>query len=234
MPADPTEEQAASSEASPQGRTVMILGVSWHSGFCEGWSKAPECASQTAESIDARQFSLHGLWHVGKTYCGVPEALKAQDKQRKWLDMPELALDDDVKAELVRAMPGARSGLDRHEWIKHGTCSGDLAVDYYAQSLRLLDTLNGSAVQELFERNLGKALGESEIKAAFEQALGSGAGDKVRMRCRKDGDRQVITGLTIGLGKGDGSEADLRALVAAAGTTKFGCPEGIVDEAGLQ
>ena len=59
------------------------------------------------------------------------------------------------------------------------------------------------------------------------------------MRCAKDGNRQVITGLTIGLGAVDdaGQDAagpDLATLIAAAGKTSFGCAAGIVDEPGLQ
>ena len=231
-PADNSIEKTESRRES--SKTTMILGVSWHPGFCEGRSKAPECENQSTNRADARQFSLHGLWTARKSYCGVPDALKDQDKKRKWLDLPELALDEALKVELAKAMPGMASGLERHEWIKHGTCSGDVAADYYARSLKLLAAVNGSAVQALFESHLGKALKEAEIKAAFDQAFGPGAGDKIRMRCRKDGDRNVITGLTIGLGKVEEEDADLAMLIAAAGKTRFGCPEGIVDEAGLQ
>jgi ribonuclease T2 len=220
--------------ASEAARTQMILGISWHPGFCEGRPKAAECANQSADEIDARQFSLHGLWRMHRTYCGVPDALKNQDKQRKWLDMPELALDDGLKVQLAKAMPGMASGLERHEWIMHGTCSGDVAAGYYARSLKLLAAVNGSEVQKLFADNLGKAIAEDDVKQAFDAAFGPGAGDKVRMRCRKDGDRQVITGLTIGLGTVEGDEADLAGLIAAAGRTRFGCAEGVVDEAGLQ
>jgi ribonuclease T2 len=217
------------------GKTVMILGVSWHSGFCETRPGLPECRNQASERTEARQFSLHGLWQIRKSYCGVPETLKAEDKKHKWLDMPELALDDGLKVELARAMPGMQSGLDRHEWIKHGTCSGDVAAGYYARALKLLAALNGSEVQTLFEGNLGKALKQDEIQQAFDSAFGPGTGERIRMRCAKDGDRQVITGLTIGLGAVDDAEQqDLGVMIEAAGTTKFGCPSGVVDEAGLQ
>ena len=222
-------------KADPErSRTKMILGVSWQPGFCETRPKTPECSGQTAERIDARLFSLNGLWKYRKTYCGVDGALKEQDKNRKWLDMPELLLDEGVKLELAKAMPGVASGFDRHQWIKHGTCSGYVADEYYSRALGLLAALNGSEVQALFEENLGGMLKEADVKAAFEAAFGPGAGDKVKMRCRKDGERRIITGLTIGLGEIQDGEDDLTALIAAAGTTKFGCAEGVVDEAGLQ
>jgi ribonuclease T2 len=94
--------------------------------------------------------------------------------------------------------------------------------------------LNGSEVQKLFEGNLGGTIREDEVKAAFDAAFGPGAGNRVKMRCSKDRDRRVITGLTIGLGEVEGEGDDLATLIAAAKETKFGCAEGVVDEAGLQ
>lgn len=233
MPDRPADDSTAdNADNQKSSGTVMILGLSWQPGFCEGKANLPECRDQSADDLAARQFSLTGLWRLRQTYCGVPDALKDQDKKRKWLDMPELALGETLKVELAKAMPGMASGLERHEWIKHGTCSGDVAADYYSRSLKMLADVNGSAVGRLFRDNLGKTLKEAEVKAAFETAFGPGAGDKIKMRCRKDGGRQVITGITIGLGKIDGG--DLTTLIAAAGKTKFGCAGGVVDEAGAQ
>ena len=146
--------------------------------------------------------------------------------------MPEVSLADDVKLELAKAMPGVASGYDRHQWVKYGSCSGLVADEYYGRALRMLAVLNGSAVQKLFEDNLGGTIREDEVKAAFDTAFGPGAGNRVKMRCSKDRDRRVITGLTIGLGDTEGD--DLATLIAAAKETKFGCAEGVVDEAGLQ
>lgn len=231
MPDSPADEADAPA-AVAAGKTVMILGLSWQPGFCEGRPNVPECRNQAATDVSARQFSLNGLWRMRQTYCGVPDVLKDQDKQRKWLAMPALALDDGLKVELAKAMPGMASGLERHEWIKHGTCSGDVAAGYYARSLKMLAAVNQSAVGRLFGDNIGRTLKQAEIKAAFETAFGPGAGDRIKMRCRKDGDRKIITGITIGLGSTEGD--DLKALIATAGTTKFGCEEGVVDAAGAQ
>ena len=215
-------------------KTKIVLGVSWMPGFCEKKFKTPECSRQTASSRDATQFSLSGLWRVRKTYCGVETGLRDQDKKKDWLSMPELSLAEDVKLELAKAMPGVASGYDRHQWVKYGTCSGMVADEYYGRALKLLAELNGSEVRRLFEDNLGGTIREEEVKAAFDAAFGAGAGDRVRMRCSKDGDRRVITGLTVGLGEVEGGDDDLAALIVAAGETKFGCKEGVVDEAGLQ
>ena len=216
------------------GRTEMVLGISWHPGFCEKRPKAPECLSQTAESLDARQFSLSGLWRLRKTYCGVESSLQERDRKKDWLGMPELSLAEDVRLELASAMPGVASGYDRHQWVKYGTCSGLVADDYYGRALGMLAAINSSEVQRLFIDTLGGTLREDEVKAAFDQAFGAQAGNRVRMRCSKDGDRRIITGLTIGLGDADADQGDLSTMMLAARETRFGCQEGVVDEAGLQ
>src|SRR5690606_12638757 len=226
--------ETSAETAKSATKTAMVLGISWMPGFCEKRPETPECVRQTASSADARQFSLSGLWQVRKTYCGVETALLEQDRKKDWLAMPELSLAEDVRLELARAMPGVASGYDRHQWVKYGTGSGMVADEYYGRALRMLAVLNGSEVRKLFEDNLGGTIREAEVKAAFDAAFGPGAGNRVKMRCSKDRDRRVITGLTIGLGEVEGEEDDLATLIAAAKETKFGCAEGVVDEAGLQ
>jgi ribonuclease T2 len=232
----PDMQKKSSIKENASSRTKSVLGVSWMPGFCEKQSKTPECIRQTATSSDAQQFSLSGLWRIRKTYCGVDAGLRDIDKKKNWLEMPELSLADDVKLQLANAMPGVASGYDRHQWVKYGTCSGMVAEDYYGRALQMLGVLNGSEVRRLFVDNLGATITEAEVKAAFNASFGPDAGDRVKMRCSKDGERRVITGLTIGLGDLQDAEdgADLSAMIAAAGETKFGCVEGVVDEAGLQ
>lgn len=215
-------------------KTDFVLGISWMPGLCEKLDKTPECIRQSATSLDARQFSLAGMWRIRKTYCGVDAALQAQDRKRDWLAMPALVLAADVELQLKDAMPGVVSGYERHQWIKYGTCSGLLADGYYARSLRLLAEVNASEVGRLFAARLGQDVTEAEVKAAFDTAFGPGAGNRVRMRCAKDGSRRVVTGLTIGLGAAGEGVSDLATLIAAAGETKFGCRQGVIDQAGLQ
>ncbi|CAN7664361.1 ribonuclease [Rhizobium sp. LjRoot30] len=227
-----TQEQATTGR---KGRTQLILAASWQPGFCERRRKKPECASQTADRFDASRFSLHGLWKIRKSYCDVSAELQAADKKRDWKDLPAVTLSPDTAASLSQKMPGVQSGLDRHEWVKHGSCSGVDAETYFRTSLLLLEQLNTSAVGKLFGDNIGKPLTEVQIKKAFEDSFGEGAGDRVKMRCNKDGDRRIITELTIGLnGTVSTENASLAAMIAGAGTTKFDCPEGIVDAAGFQ
>ncbi len=219
----------------PQGRAGMdgqfVLAASWQPAYCELRPRRPECRGQTPERADARQFSLHGLWPqpIGRAYCGVGKAEREASESGDWQHLPDPALSPATRAALEQRMPGAISELERHEWIKHGTCYGTDADTYFHQSLALLDQLNGSEVRRLFETNLGKRLRVEEVRAAFDRVFGPGSGERVRMECDHTGQ---ITELRIGL-KGriaDGSA--LGDLIRAAPTRTAGCRGGWVDRAG--
>ncbi|OJF97331.1 ribonuclease [Pararhizobium antarcticum] len=225
---------AEDAKQTPRGKTEYILAVSWQPGFCETRPSRKECAGQTADRFDATHFSLHGLWPVKKSYCGVAAETKARARKGNWLDLPLLAVAPETADRLLIAMPGSQSGLDRHQWLRSGTCQSGTAQDYFALQLAFLDRLNASPVGALFAGKLGETVTETEIKQAFDAGFGRGAGERVRMRCQKDGERSVITGLTIGLSGPLARGADLAALIQAAGTTDFKCARGVVDAAGIQ
>ncbi|KSV71405.1 hypothetical protein N185_04140 [Sinorhizobium sp. GW3] len=218
--------------ASSTSRTDYVLAVSWQPGFCETRPQRKECESQTAERFDATNLSLHGLWPLRKSYCGVAAEARAADRKGSWLELPKLAMADDTAARLLVAMPGVQSGLDRHQWLRSGTCQNGSVDDYFSVQLRMLEELNRSAVGALFRQRVGAELDEATIKQAFDQSFGAGAGDRVRMRCQTVQGRSIITGLTIGL-TGDVMKApSLGPLIQAAGTTEFKCAKGIADTAG--
>nr|WP_272210827.1 hypothetical protein [Marinicella sp. W31]MDC2876744.1 hypothetical protein [Marinicella sp. W31] len=156
------------------GRTEALLAVSWQPAFCEGRPEKPECRRQTEDRLDASRFSLHGLWPMVDNYCGVGGRLRAMDKAGDWLELPALDLDPDTRAALKEVMPGTQSGLHRHEWIKHGTCSTMTAEIYYVRSVSLMQDLNRSVVADLFAENIGGYLSADDIAAAFDDAFGRG------------------------------------------------------------
>lgn len=217
-----------------------VLAISWQPAFCETAPRKPECRSQTAERYDATHFALHGLWPQprSESYCDVDEATLELDKRGRWHDLPWDRLDDDLWRRLRRMMPGTQSGLHKHEWIKHGTCMkrADAAL-YYSVSLDLLDQVNSSALRDLFASSIGRQIGSEEIRTAFESDFGEGSGARLRIACERDGDRQIIREITIGLmgaPKPGLSRQDMQEMIAASGPTDPGCPGGIVDPAGLQ
>lgn len=131
-------------------------------------------------------------------------------------------------------MPGSRSFLHRHEWIKHGTCYSAKPDRYYRDSLKLMEAINASAVRDLFAENIGRKLTNQQIRQAFDEAFGRGAGQKIRVSCKRDGGRGLIVEITIGLDGAIAGESDIAKLIAASPPTEPGCPAGIVDPAGYQ
>lgn len=230
----------ACSENSPLDDSAhYVLAFSWQPAFCETAPRKPECRSQTRERFDARHFSLHGLWPQpgSNIYCNVPQAEISRDKQGHWRDLDVARINDAIWQDLRQVMPGTRSSLHKHEWIKHGTCYDGADIDtYYAHSLRLMNWLNQSSLRLRFESAIGKTLTGKDIRQALDRDLGRGAGDRLRISCKRDpdSDRNLIVEMTLGL-SGDIAAADtLSGLVLAAPETDPGCPAGIVDAVGFQ
>ncbi len=228
--------KAKDGKAPAEPRTQYVLAASWQPGFCETKPDKVECRSQTAARFDASHFSLHGLWPQPRSlaYCNIAVTLVDDDEAGRWHHLPEITLQPATGEELRQVMPGTQSQLDRHEWIKHGTCYGTSAEEYFADALTVMRALNGSAVQRLFASRVGQFLSFDDIGKAFDESFGKGAGERVRMQCVRDNGRLIISELTIGLSGDITPQSSLADLLAAAAPTKTECPGGIVDAAGLQ
>lgn len=216
--------------------TQYILAVNWQPAFCELSPRKAECRSQRAHSFEATNFTLHGLWPQPRRneYCNVPPGERYASEDGRWRDLPQFDLSIALRRDLDEVMPGSQSGLDRHEWTKHGTCYGTDARTYYADALDLMLALNTSDVAKLFADNIGKRITLAQIRDAFDASFGPGAGQRVSISCAADGNRTIITELTIGLtGKIDGPDS-LPRLIAAASPTDGGCRSGQVDAVGLR
>jgi ribonuclease T2 len=206
------------------GGTQEVLSVSWQPGYCAARPKSRGCADFSTTSVAAKQFSLHSRFQVRKSYCGIEAALKQKARKGKWTDLPDVTLASGTKARLLAAMPAARIGLDRQQWLRSGTCVAPSAETYYSRSLDLLDQLNASPVRTLFTGKAGGTVTLTDVRAAFDKAFGPGTGERVRLTCRKTGDKTIVIGLTIGLAAGEGQ---LPTLINASSPTKSRCAEGI-------
>ena len=232
-PTPPAKADAAT------GKPEYVLALSWQPAFCETKSDKPECRAQTASGFDAAHFTLHGLWPQpnGNFYCGVKASDRANDKPGRWKDLPPVDLDAATRQELDTVMPGTQSALERHEWIKHGTCSGMDQQAYFAAALTLARAVNASPVRDLFVANIGRTVTSGQIRGAFDAAFGQGAGDRVRVSCAKDPSdgRRMIGEITLGLAGAPGASVDLGDMMAASATTAdAGCPNGVIDAAGYR
>jgi ribonuclease T2 len=237
VPAAPADQNKPSAPAS--GNPEYVFALSWQPAFCETKSSKKECQAQTAAGFDAAHFTLHGLWPQpnGNFYCQVAASDKANDNPAHWQDLPPVNLDPNTRSELDQVMPGTASDLERHEWIKHGTCYGKSQQEYFADALNLMRAVNSSPVRDLFTKNVGKQLTSDQIRKAFDSAFGAGAGERVRVSCLVDpsSGRRLIGELTLGLTGPIGPSSSLGELMlASAPTTKAGCPKGAVDPIGFQ
>jgi ribonuclease T2 len=215
-------------EASSSG---YVLAASWQPAFCQIHRSKTECRAQTQERFDSAHFALHGLWPQPRdnVYCGVSHRQRADGEAGRWSNLPPIELTDATRAALDAVMPGTQSSLERHEWIKHGTCYGDTAEEYFVESLQLMNQLNASPVRVLFADRIGELVTAAELRAAFDQAFGGGAGNRVEIACSGG----LITELRIHLDGAITGTTRLAELIAAADPVGGGCPRGRIDSAGF-
>lgn len=228
---DCTKQRA---EAKPTTKNEYLLAVSWQPSFCQRHQQKTECITQTETRFDATHLSLHGLWPQPRndTYCNVSDTEKSIDRQKQWASLPSLELPPALFDSLRIVMPGVASHLQRHEWIKHGTCYSDSPETYYRDSLTLMQQLNDSTVQRFFAENIGKSVTAKEIRAQFDQAFGDGSGDKVNIRC--DERKKLISELWINLRGEITEDSSVAALLQNAPSVgNVDCKRGIVDPAGF-
>jgi ribonuclease T2 len=118
-------EAVRGSASTPGDFDFYVLSLSWSSGFCE-----TPAAARARGQCDAGAnlgFVVHGLWpqyeHGYPSDCGPAARFPS-------------------RAALQRAQGlYPNEGLARHEWQKHGTCSGKSPTDYFADVRRARDSI---------------------------------------------------------------------------------------------
>jgi len=203
-----------------------LLALSWQPGFCATHQSKTECKRANSSSVSAKQLSLHGLWPQPRNnaYCGVSDADKAIDRRGRWDLLKPLQLTPQTAKALNVAMPGYASLLQRHEWIKHGTCYSKDAETYYKDSIRLTNEFNDSAVDELIAKSKGKTLSLKSIRASIAKSFGAQAASRVALRCDR---KNQITELWIGL-KGNAASGSIKSLMTAGKAPSSNCQSGKV------
>jgi len=115
----------APASVAPGNFDFYVLALSWSASFCalEGAQKGREqCAPGAANG-----FVVHGLWPQNER--GFPSNCEAGAR-----NPPRAAMD------IARAV-FLEEGLARHQWRKHGTCSGRSPSEYFAETGRARDKI---------------------------------------------------------------------------------------------
>jgi ribonuclease T2 len=181
-----------------------VLALSWQPTFCEFNEEKPECRELDGAAFAATHLAIHGLWPDSREskrirHCGVDASVQALDDKGRWCELPEPQLSDETAAALALAMPGARSCLDRHEWIEHGTCARVDAEEYFARTLRLAAAVRASPLGDLLAANVSRRLPRKKLVDAFEAGFGLGAGRALTLLCKPSGTESLLIEIRITL-----------------------------------
>ncbi|MBI2254611.1 MAG: hypothetical protein HYU58_08340 [Proteobacteria bacterium] len=199
---------AASTTDAWADESSYVLALSWQPGFCAsdaGADKA-ECAGDPA-----LQLTLHGLWpnadrnddgrlDADDDYClGADRARLMALDRRDWAKLPPVKLSADIGRRLIDVMPGVVSQLERHQWVKHGSCSGLGAERYFAAAVTLSETVRDSQFAETIQAQAGQDVSRRDLLQAFAAEFGKGNERALQLLCRRGDGYFTLTEIRLRL-----------------------------------
>jgi ribonuclease T2 len=172
-----------------------VLALSWSSGFCEveGDQKNREqCARGTGLG-----FTVHGLWPQNER--GYPSDCGPAGRSPSRAAM-------DIAKDVIPS-----EGLARHQWRKHGTCSGSSPTDYFRDTKTARDKVKVPA--EFSKPDKESRWSPVDIERAFIAANPGLRADMIAISCR----RSVLDEVRVCLSK------DLRGFQSCQEVDRGGC-----------
>jgi ribonuclease T2 len=188
-----------------------LLALTWQPGFCASGDHGAEC-----KSSNAPRFTLHGLWpdwdtngdgrqNADDAYClpgesgrkSILELEAFAGKDGDWRKLPEVTLSAASRSDLAGVMPGVQVGLERHEWWKHGTCSGLQPDDYFATAILLLRQAERGALAHLVTGQAGKIVDRNALLKAFAQDFGPQSTRALTLDCARIGAASALMEIRI-------------------------------------
>jgi len=145
----------------------------------------------TSKALGVQSFSFG--------YCDVSKNILKNKK--RWCAMPQLDLSKPVRKRLTQFMPGSKSCLQRHEWYKHGVCSGLSENNYFALSNQLVDMFSKTGFSQYITQNVGKYVKRKKLLKAFDKAFGKGSRKHLALMCKKVRGTAMLTEIQIHLKK---------------------------------
>jgi ribonuclease T2 len=192
----------------------FLLALTWQPAFCETRGALAECADVRPRLV------LHGLWpdwdidgdgrrSDGDDFClpndGARDAIRGLDGQGSgsWPKLPAVKLSAATEADLSGVMPGAAAGLDRHEWWKHGTCSGLAADDYFATAIALARLAQRSRLGQYLTQQAGATVSRKDLLNVFQAEFGQDAAIALTLDCARQGGASELMEIRIRLKRRD-------------------------------
>jgi len=235
-PAPPAATKSHEVRCEPVGQRwgaahEWMIALTWAPGFCAANPRAAgtdECAHPSPWSRE--NLGLHGLWPQWDSYCS-PGA-RAAEECRDWPSLPAPELrDPGVQARLATVMPGLDTHLDRHEWAKHGTCSGLEADAYFGLAEALDAQVNQLGLGQLLSGRAAAqepTLTAGEVCAAVRAKLGEPGASALQIEAKQsDQGPRYLIGLWFALAEGPGPLAIDGAHLRINPRRTCGVDEGI-------
>jgi ribonuclease T2 len=174
-----------------------VLALSWSPGFCE--LEGERKRREQCEPGQNLGFTIHGLWPQFErgypTECGPP----GRNPSRAALEQAGGVFPDE--------------GLARHQWRRHGTCSGKSPAAYFADVRQAREQVR---IPERFRSPRDTAMRPGEIERVFMEANPGLRPDMMAVACR----RGVLQEVRICL------DRDLRGFRRCPQVDRSGCGFG--------
>jgi ribonuclease T2 len=169
------------SNAVPMGSgfDFYVLSLSWSPRYCA--SKGNSSDPQQCRAAKPFGFIVHGLWPQNEK--GYPQYCATNDEPSR----------DEIRSVLDLT---PSSGLVRHEWEKHGSCSGLSPTDYFIAMRAAWSAIKLPAQFTNASRSI--SLSANQIENSFVQANRGLASGGIAVDC----DRTKLAEVRICLTKG--------------------------------
>lgn len=169
-----TAPPAPASHDAP-GFGLYVLALTWAPSFCCGHAQKEEC-SQLDASFAGTHLTLHGLWpnytddESREHHSSYPQFCGAYEHCSQELEASCEPDPRDLPDEMRVLGPGYigdHEFLARHEWPKHGSCTGLSAAEYFRAAVGAMKALPGEGTPDALHGAIGGDIALAELESSF-------------------------------------------------------------------
>ncbi|WP_419910620.1 ribonuclease T2 family protein [Hoeflea sp.] len=175
------DEPTTASSSTATGFDFYVLALSWSPSYCE--AEGDRANPQQCNTTQRHEFIVHGL--LPQFEKGYPEFCDAEAQRTK----------RDLEDRLLDIMPSR--GLIRHQWKKHGSCSGLSQAEYFATLRAAHERVAIPTIAP--DPGQYRTLSPGEIERAFLQSNPGLEDDHVAVTCDRRRLREVRICMTTDL-----------------------------------